>query len=102
DGAARGHDIVFGVIMGTGVGGGVAVGGRVLKGAHAITGEWGHNPLPAPRTHEVSGPTCYCGRIGCIESWISGPAIAEQYKLLTGRHMIATDIADANDADARA
>jgi fructokinase len=102
DGAGRGHDVVFGVIMGTGVGGGIAVGGRVLKGAHAITGEWGHNPLPAPRSNEMSGPACYCGRLGCIESWISGPAIAEQYKLLTGRHMIATDIAEADDADGRA
>ncbi len=102
DGAAKGHEIVFGVIMGTGIGGGIAVGGRVLRGAHAITGEWGHNPLPAPRTSETSGPACYCGRQGCIESWISGPAVSEQYKLLTGRHMIATDIAEADDPDARA
>ena len=103
DGAGRGYDVVFGVIMGTGVGGGIAIGGRVLKGAHAITGEWGHNPLPAPRADERSTFDCYCGsKQGCIEGWISGPALQAQYKARTGRDMIATDIADANDADARA
>ncbi|HEV2560584.1 MAG TPA: ROK family protein [Rhizomicrobium sp.] len=102
DGAGRGYDVVFGIIAGTGVGGGICVGGRVLTGPHAITGEWGHNPLPAPRADERSGFDCYCGKDGCIESWISGPALAAQYKRRTGREMIATDIAKSADADARA
>src|ERR1700733_1761991 len=67
DGAAAGARIVFGIIAGTGVGGGICVDGRVLRGAHAIAGEWGHNPLPAPRGDENPGPQCYCGRKGCIE-----------------------------------
>ena len=75
DGAARGADVVFGVILGTGVGGGLCVGGRVLSGAHAIAGEWGHNPLPAPHADELPGPECYCGKRGCIETWCSGPAL---------------------------
>ncbi len=102
DGAGAGCDVVFGVILGTGVGGGVCVGGRVLDGPHGIAGEWGHNPLPAPRADEKSGFDCYCGKEGCIESWISGPALSAQYRRRTGRDMIATDIAAATDADARA
>ena len=74
DGAAAGAAVVFGVIIGTGTGGGVVVQQRVLTGANAIGGEWGHNPLPAPRDDESPGPECYCGRRGCIESWCSGPA----------------------------
>jgi len=104
DGAAAGDDIVFGIIAGTGVGGGVCVSGRILTGAHAIAGEWGHNPLPAPRDDERIGPHCYCGRSGCIETWCSGPALAVQYQRATGRNMIATDIAEAaaaGDASAR-
>jgi len=94
DGAARGRDIVFGIIAGTGVGGGVCVGGRVLTGAHAIAGEWGHNPLPAPRGDEVtSSPTCYCGRTGCIEAWCSGPALMGQFERRTARKLMATEIA---------
>jgi fructokinase len=94
DGAAAGKDIVFGVIAGTGVGGGVCVGGRVLTGAHAIAGEWGHNPLPRPSAREVEeAPQCYCGLKGCIESWCSGPALARQFKALTGREANAAEIA---------
>ncbi|HEX4295771.1 MAG TPA: ROK family protein [Rhizomicrobium sp.] len=94
DGAAKGRDIVFGIIAGTGVGGGVCVGGRVLAGAHAIAGEWGHNPLPAPRRDEIAlAPTCYCGRTGCIEAWCSGPALMAQFERRTGRKLIATEIA---------
>jgi fructokinase len=94
DGAAQGRDIVFGIIAGTGIGGGVCVGGRVLTGAHAIAGEWGHNPLPAPRGDEIaSPPTCYCGRTGCIEAWCSGPALMAQFERRTGRKLIATEIA---------
>jgi len=95
DGAAAGDDVVFGIIAGTGVGGGVCVGGRLLVGAHAIAGEWGHNSLPAPRDDERPGPSCYCGRAGCIETWCSGPAVMAQYERATGRRMVATDIAHA-------
>lgn len=95
DGAAAGHEIVFGIIAGTGVGGGVCVRGHLLTGAHAIAGEWGHNPLPAPRDDERPGPACYCGRVGCIESWCSGPAVMAQYERATGRTLMATEIADA-------
>ncbi len=79
DGAAAGARIVFGVILGTGVGGGVVVAGDVLTGANAIAGEWGHNPLPWPDDDERPGPACYCGRRGCIESFLSGPGLAADY-----------------------
>ena len=79
DGAAAGFDTVFGVILGTGVGGGIVTGGRLLIGANAIAGEWGHNPLPAPRADEVPGPPCYCGRSGCIETFLSGPGLAADH-----------------------
>ena len=73
DGAAAGADVVFGVILGTGVGGGIVVRGEVLVGANAIAGEWGHNSLPGDEAHR---PACYCGRAGCIETYLSGPALA--------------------------
>ena len=76
DGAASGFDTVFGVILGTGVGAGLVVGRRMLRGANAIAGEWGHNPLPSPRDDERPGPACYCGRRGCIETWLNGAALA--------------------------
>jgi len=95
DGAAAGADIVFGIIAGTGVGGGVCLGGRVLTGAHAIAGEWGHNPLPSPRPDELPGPVCYCGKIGCIESWCSGPSLMAQFERRAGRKLSGTEIADA-------
>ena len=72
DGAGAGLEIVFGVILGTGVGGGIVVRGELVRGPNAITGEWGHNPLPSPRASELPGPACYCGRSGCIETWLSG------------------------------
>ena len=75
DGAAAGADVVFGVILGTGTGGGVVVGGRVLVGANAIAGEWGHNALPWPDADEWPGPPCYCGRRGCIETFLSGSGL---------------------------
>lgn len=106
DGAAAGADVVFGIIVGTGCGGGVSVGGRVLNGAHAITGEWGHNPLPSPRPDEIaSAPQCYCGRVSCIEAWISGTGLAADFKRRTGRDLHGHDIAaaaDAGDSQARA
>ncbi len=105
DGAAAGKEIVFGIIAGTGVGGGICVQGRVLTGAHSIAGEWGHNPLPAPSHDEIPGPLCYCGKHGCIESWCSGPALMAQHESRTGRRVMATEIAiaaEAGDSDARA
>lgn len=79
DGAAAGARVVFGVIIGTGVGGGIVVDGQVLTGANAIAGEWGHNPLPWPQAHELPGAKCYCGKSGCIETWISGPGMAQHH-----------------------
>jgi fructokinase len=95
DGAGAGAAIVFGVILGTGVGGGVVIDGRPLVGAQAIGGEWGHNALPSPRDDERPGPACYCGRRSCIESWLSGPAFQSQFARVAGRELSATDIADA-------
>ena len=93
DGAAAGASVVFGVIVGTGTGGGVVVQGRVLVGANAIAGEWGHNPLPAPRDDERPGPSCYCGRSGCIETFLSGPALARDYAASGGAALAAEAIA---------
>jgi fructokinase len=80
DGAAAGCDNVFGVILGTGVGGGVVIGNRIVVGANAIAGEWGHNPLPWPQPDELPGPPCYCGRRGCIETFLSGPGLAGDHR----------------------
>jgi predicted NBD/HSP70 family sugar kinase len=105
DGAAAGADVVFGVILGTGVGGGVVVHGRTLTGANAIGGEWGHNPLPAPRDDERPGHRCYCGRDGCIETWLSGPGLAKHFLESDGRALDAAMIARAaaeGDASAEA
>lgn len=95
DGAAAGAGIVFGVILGTGVGGGVVIDGKPLTGAQAIAGEWGHNPLPHPRDDERPGLRCYCGRMGCVETWLSGPRLQAEFERRTGRRMRATDIAEA-------
>lgn len=105
DGAAAGCNIVFGVILGTGVGGGVVIKGLPLTGAQAISGEWGHNPLPYPNDSERPGPRCYCGRSGCIETWLSGPRLQEQFGQSSGRRLRATEIAEAaltGDGEARA
>ena len=75
DGAGQGEAVVFGVILGTGVGGGIVVHGRALSGPNAIAGEWGHNPLPLPREADLPLPACYCGRRGCIETYLSGPGL---------------------------
>lgn len=80
DGAAAGAAIVFGVILGTGCGGGVVIDGRLIEGASGIAGEWGHTPLPWPRPEEAPGPACWCGRRGCLETWVSGPAFAADFK----------------------
>jgi len=105
DGAAAGAHLVFGVILGTGVGGGIAIDGRPLVGANAIAGEWGHNPLPAPTGDELPGPACYCGRRGCIETFLSGPGLEAQHQARTGSLLAATEIAaaaEAGDSEAEA
>jgi fructokinase len=92
DGAAAGRHVVFGVILGTGCGGGVAIGGRVHAGPNGVAGEWGHNPLPWPRPEEYPGPACYCGKRGCMEMWVSGTGIALDYKTVTGRARTTPEI----------
>lgn len=84
DGAAQGAEAAFGVILGTGVGGGIVVAGRLLIGVNAIAGEWGHSPLPWPRDDERPGPLCYCGQHGCIETFLSGPGLARDHRAITG------------------
>jgi predicted NBD/HSP70 family sugar kinase len=93
DGAASGADVVFGVILGTGVGGGIVVHGRVITGANAIAGEWGHNPLPLPRPEDLPLPLCYCGRRGCIETFVSGPGFAADHAHRAGERLTAEEIA---------
>jgi fructokinase len=93
DGAAADADVVFGVILGTGTGGGIVVRGQVVTGAHAIAGEWGHNPLPWPDVDELPGPACYCGRFGCLETWLSGPGIAADYQRRSGKTLTSEQIA---------
>jgi fructokinase len=100
DGAARGARVVFGVILGTGVGGGIVVDGRVLEGANAIAGEWGHNPLPWPADDERPGPRCGCGRLGCIEAFLSGPGLARDYEQCEGRPLPPADIVERAAAGA--
>src|SRR5437016_9880136 len=105
DGAAAGCGTVFGVILGTGVGGGIVIGGRLLVGANAIAGEWGHNPLPAPQPGESPGRPCYCGRSGCIETFLSGPGLAADHGAHNGQDLAGPDIvagAAAGDSDCRA
>jgi fructokinase len=84
DGAGRGARAVFGVIIGTGTGGGIVVDGRVLEGRHRIAGEWGHNQLPWPEPADLPGAPCYCGRSGCIETVLSGPGLSRTYAALAG------------------
>jgi fructokinase len=93
DGAAAGARVVFGVILGTGTGGGVVVDGRVLVGGNAVAGEWGHNALPWPTPEEWPGPPCYCGRTGCVETFLSGPGLAREHRLRTGEDKDAVAIA---------
>jgi fructokinase len=103
DGAAAGAEVVFGVILGTGTGGGVVARGRLLTGRNAIAGEWGHNPLPWPRAEELPGPACYCGRRGCIETFLSGPGLQRDHEGRTGERLSAEAIASrAGGGDASA
>lgn len=92
DGAGRGARILFGVIIGTGTGGGIVVDGRLLAGPNRIAGEWGHNPLPWPRADELPGPPCYCGKNGCIETFLSGPGLAGDFRRATGRDLTPPEI----------
>lgn len=103
DGAATGAEVVFGVILGTGVGGGVVVGCRALRGPNHITGEWGHNPLPWPRAEEAEGRPCYCGKRGCVETWLSGPGFSADHRRVTGEEVTAPELVErarAGNADA--
>ncbi|GLT23888.1 N-acetylglucosamine kinase [Zoogloea oryzae] len=105
DGAAAGADVVFGVIIGTGVGGGIVVGGRVLEGPNAIAGEWGHNPLPLPSGADLPLPACYCGRAGCVETYLSGPGLAADHLRMAGAALSPAEIvaaAAAGEADCAA
>jgi fructokinase len=105
DGAAAGYGVVFGVIVGTGCGGGVAFHGKVHNGPNGLAGEWGHTPLPWMHADEFPGPACYCGKHGCVESWISGTGFARDYEHVTGRRVRSEEIvaaADAGEADALA
>ena len=104
DGAAAGEETVFGVILGTGVGGGVVINRRVLTGANAIAGEWGHNPLPVfsgSAEGELPGAMCYCGTQGCIETWLSGPGLARHFHEQSGRAMSAEQIVAQAASDAQ-
>jgi fructokinase len=102
DGAARGARSVFGVIIGTGCGGGIVLDGRLLDGPNGVGGEWGHNPLPWASASEHPGPACWCGRRGCIETWVSGPGLAADHTAVTGRQLTAEEIAAAAGAGERA
>lgn len=93
DGAAAGAAVVFGVIIGTGTGGGLVIDGRIVAGANAIAGEWGHNPLPAPDAGEWPGQPCYCGRSGCIETFLSGPGLSRDHAAHAGEEYPASEIA---------
>ena len=100
DGAGQGAAVVFGVILGTGVGGGIVIDGRVLNGANGIAGEWGHNPLPLPEAKDLPLPACYCGRAGCIETYLSGPGMARDHAKVTGQQLLPPEIAAcANQGD---
>lgn len=103
DGAAKGAAVVFGVIVGTGTGAGVVVNGQVLTGPNAIAGEWGHNPLPWPQDNERPGSDCYCGKQGCIETFLSGPGLERDYQLAGGEKISAAEIvlrAENNESQA--
>jgi fructokinase len=92
DGAATGAASVFGVILGTGTGGGLAINGALIEGVNSIAGEWGHNPLPWPQPSELPGELCYCGRSGCIETWLSGPALARDHARLAGEQITGEEV----------
>ena len=94
DGAAQGKRVVFGVILGTGAGGGVAIEAKVHAGPNGVGGEWGHNPLPWPGADEMPGPLCYCGKRGCMEMWVSGTGVARDHREVTGEALTTRQIAE--------
>lgn len=105
DGAAVGAEVVFGVILGTGCGGGAVVRGAIVTGPNGLAGEWGHTALPWPSADEWPGPQCYCGRRGCLETWISGPAFERDFQRVSGRSLRSPEIVAAaagGDTDAEA
>jgi fructokinase len=103
DGAGRDAAVVFAVIVGTGTGGGIVVNRQLLNGPNGICGEWGHNPLPWPVAEELPGPACYCGRSGCIETWLSGPGLARDHERVNAiRRDARTIIQAAELGDTRA
>ena len=103
DGAGAGASSVFGVILGTGCGGGLVVDGCIVDGPRGIGGEWGHNPLPWPEPHEYPGPVCWCGRASCMETWVSGPGLANDHARSTGETRTAEEIAiEAHGGNAEA
>lgn len=104
DGAAAGERTVFAVIVGTGCGSGVVIDGRLLEGANGIAGEWGHTPLPWAMADEIPGPECWCGKRGCVETWVSGPGMARDHAVRTSQVLTAETIVAAarnGDVDAR-
>jgi fructokinase len=98
DGAGKDASCVFGVIVGTGTGGGIVTDGALRDGPHGIAGEWGHNPLPWPTDAERPGPACYCGKLGCIETFLSGPGLTADFLGATGRELSPEEIASAAEA----
>jgi len=105
DGVGADAGVVFGAILGTGVGSGIAIDRKPLTGRHSIGGEWGHNPLPWPQPEETPGPACFCGRHGCIEQWVAGPAMSADHKRITGEIKASGEImaaADGGDRQAEA
>lgn len=92
DGAGSGANVCFGIILGTGCGGGLVVDGKLINGKNGIAGEWGHNPLPWPKTNELIEPECYCGQKGCLEQWISGTGFQNDYFRSTGKKLNSEDI----------
>jgi len=105
DGAGRGYVVVFGVILGTGCGGGIAIDGQVMNGLNGISGEWGHIPLPWAMGNELPGPKCYCGKRGCLEMWISGTGLELDFAAVSGKSLRGEEIVTAaaeGDAEAEA
>jgi fructokinase len=98
DGAAAGAEVVFGVIIGTGTGGGIAIRGTILAGLNGIAGEWGHNPIPWPRQDELPGPQCYCGKKGCLETFLSGPGMSRDFLDATGERLDPPEIVRLSEA----
>ncbi|HWZ52623.1 MAG TPA: fructokinase [Granulicella sp.] len=98
DGAAAGARVVFGVILGTGCGGGLAIDAQIHNGPNGVAGEWGHNPLPWPTAEEQPGPACYCGKRGCMETWVSGTGLAREFQEVTGKARTTREIVAGAEA----